>query len=57
MKTIKKAKVGRLETLKREIEILKTMDHPNIIRLIDVFEDDKYLHLVTELCTGGEVRL
>lgn len=33
------------------------MDHPNIIKLIDVFEDDKYLHLVTELCTGGEVFL
>ena len=55
VKTIKKSKVGRLETLKREIEILKTMDHPNIIKLYDVFEDDKYLHLVTELCTGGEV--
>lgn len=55
VKTIKKSKVGRLETLKREIEILKTMDHPNIIKLVDVFEDDKYLHLVTELCTGGEV--
>jgi calcium-dependent protein kinase len=55
VKTIKKSKVGRLETLKREIEILKTMDHPNIIKLVDVFEDDKYLHLVTELCTGGEL--
>lgn len=55
VKTIKKAKVGRLETLKREIEILKTMDHPNIIQLVDVFEDEKYLHLVTELCTGGEL--
>lgn len=55
VKTIKKSKVGRLETLKREIEILKTMDHPNIIKLVDVFEDEKYLHLVTELCTGGEL--
>jgi calcium-dependent protein kinase len=55
IKTIRKAKVGRLEVLKREIEILRKMDHPNIIRLVDVFEDDKYLHLVTELCTGGEV--
>ena len=55
MKTIKKSKVGRLETLKREIDILRTMDHPNIIKLVDVFEDDKYLHLVTELCTGGEL--
>jgi hypothetical protein len=24
---------------------------------VDVYEDDKFLHLVTELCTGGEVRL
>jgi len=22
---------------------------------VDVYEDDKFLHLVTELCTGGEV--
>jgi len=25
------------------------------LQLIDVFEDDKYVHLVQELCTGGEV--
>ena len=55
IKTIRKAKVGRLEVLKREIEILRKMDHPNIIQLVDVFEDEKYLHLVTELCTGGEL--
>ena len=55
IKTIRKAKVSRLETLKREIEILKNMDHPNIIKLSDVYEDEKYLHLVTELCLGGEV--
>jgi calcium-dependent protein kinase len=41
--------------LKREIQILKEVKHPNIIALIDVFEDAKYLHLVTELCTGGEL--
>ena len=41
--------------MKREIEILKEVKHPNIIELIDVFEDSKYLHLVTELCTGGEL--
>lgn len=55
IKTIRKAKVSRLETLKREIEILKNMDHPNIIKLSDVYEDEKYLHLVTELCLGGEL--
>jgi Protein kinase domain len=56
IKSIRKAKVSKIEVLKREIEILKEVRHPNIIELIDVFEDAKYLHLVTELCTGGKFR-
>ena len=52
IKSIRKAKVSKIEVLKREIQILKEVKHPNIIELIDVFEDSKYLHLVTELCTG-----
>lgn len=55
IKSIRKAKVSKIEVLKREIEILKEVKHPNIIELADVFEDAKYLHLVTELCTGGEL--
>jgi calcium-dependent protein kinase len=55
IKTIPKAKVSRPETMRREIEILKALDHPNIIRLFDVFESTRHLHLVTELCTGGEL--
>ncbi|CAN0001482.1 unnamed protein product, partial [Phaeothamnion confervicola] len=55
IKTIKKAKVHRIELLKREIEILRTVEHPTIIQLVDVYEDDNHLHLVTELCTGGEL--
>jgi len=55
VKSIRKAKVKKIEVLKREIEILKEVKHPNIIELVDVFEDAKYLHLVTELCTGGEL--
>lgn len=31
------------------------MDHPNIIKIYEVYEDDKHIHLVTELCTGGEL--
>jgi calcium-dependent protein kinase len=38
-----------------EVEILKSMDHPNILKLYECFEDAKYLHLVTEICTGGEL--
>ena len=55
IKTIRKAKVSRLDSLRREIDILQTVDHPQIIKLVDVYEDDKFLHLVTELCTGGEM--
>lgn len=55
IKSIRKSKVSKIEVLKREIEILKEVKHPNIIELIDVFEDSKYLHLVTEICTGGEL--
>lgn len=55
MKSIKKNKVSEIETLKREITILQQVKHDNIIRLLDVFEDERYLHLVTELCTGGEL--
>jgi calcium-dependent protein kinase len=55
IKSIRKSKVNKVEVLKREIEILKEVNHPNIIRLIEVHEDEKYLHLITELCTGGEL--
>jgi len=55
IKSIRKSKVGKLEVLKREIDILKEVKHPNIIELIEVHEDEKYIHLVTELCTGGEL--
>jgi hypothetical protein len=55
IKSIRKAKVKKIEVLKREISILKEVKHPHIIELVDVFEDSKYLHLVTELCIGGEL--
>ena len=38
-----------------EVNILKRLDHPNIIKLYDVYEDEKYFFLITELCTGGDL--
>ncbi|CAM9920209.1 unnamed protein product [Scytosiphon promiscuus] len=55
MKTIRKARVSRVESLLREVQILRKVSHPNIIELADVYEDEMNLHLVTELCTGGEL--
>jgi calcium-dependent protein kinase len=31
------------------------LDHPNILKLYEYFEDDKNVYLVTELCKGGEL--
>lgn len=44
-----------LEMLRREISSLQTLDHPNIVKLYDFYEDLKYLHLVMEYWTGGEL--
>lgn len=41
--------------LQNEIDILQNVDHPNIVKLYEVFEDDKTYSLVIELMTGGEV--
>ena len=31
------------------------MDHPNILKLYEFFEDDKNMYLITEICKGGEL--
>lgn len=41
--------------LQNEIDILKQVDHPNIVKLFDIYEDDKYFFLVMELMQGGEL--
>ena len=38
-----------------ELRILRRLDHPNILRLFESFEDTRNWYLVTELCTGGEL--
>ena len=55
MKQIDKSKITDMLTFKNEIEILSRMDHPNIIKLFEVFEDNKYFYLINDLCTGGEL--
>ncbi|XP_010508676.1 PREDICTED: calcium-dependent protein kinase 14-like [Camelina sativa] len=45
-----------IEDVKREVEIMRHMpEHPNIVALKETYEDDKAVHLVMELCEGGEL--
>lgn len=38
-----------------EIKLLKQMDHPNILKLYEVFQDEARFYVVTQLCEGGEL--
>jgi len=55
VKTIDKSKVSRMDHIRREVELLRTVDHPGIMKMVDCFEDEEYVHIVTEMCTGGEL--
>lgn len=44
-----------VESFNHEISILKNLDHPNILKLYEVFDEPKRYCLVTELCKGGEL--
>lgn len=39
----------------RELDILTQLDHPNIIRVFEEYEDDQYYHFVMEYSSGGEL--
>ena len=41
--------------LKTEVSIMQRLDHPNIIKLHDLYRTDKHYYLVMELATGGEL--
>ena len=54
-KKLSKLNVNNLIKFRREINILVKMDHPNIIKLYDVFESQNSLYLIMEECHGGEL--
>lgn len=57
VKVVDKVAVGRekKEMLEREIDILSRIQHPGIVSVLEIYEADKYLYLVMELATGGEL--
>ncbi|XP_066497997.1 serine/threonine-protein kinase BRSK1 [Hoplias malabaricus] len=44
-----------LMKVEREIAILKLIEHPHVLKLHDVYENNKYLYLVLEHVSGGEL--
>ena len=58
MKVINKVKLDEIgkKIFDREMAVMKTLRHKNIIRLFEVIETDKFYFLFMEYASGGEVR-
>ena len=39
----------------KEMEILKELNHPNVLRLFEAYQDIDNIYIITELCQGGEL--
>lgn len=53
-KKMNKKKIKNTNLFKTEIDLLRATDHPNIIKLYDIYEDKHYIYLIMEECLGGE---
>ena len=53
-KKMSKKKIKNKKQFQTELNLLRTTDHPNIIKLYDIYEDSKYIYLIMEECNGGE---
>ncbi len=50
-----KADFEEIVKIKEEVKILSKLDHPNIIKFYEFFEDSRKLYIVSEICEGGEL--
>jgi serine/threonine protein kinase len=57
IKTVKKSNMKPIEVFqqRREIEVLKMCQHPNIINLIDIFENSDYYFIVLDYMAGKDL--
>mmetsp|Transcript_19750 Transcript_19750/g.19862 ORF Transcript_19750/g.19862 Transcript_19750/m.19862 type:complete len:377 (+) Transcript_19750:111-1241(+) len=42
-------------SLRQEVEILKSLHHPNVVKCYDFFEEEKYFYVIMEILEGGEL--
>ncbi len=55
IKAIKKEEEEYTKLLKSEADLLLKIDHPNVLKIFDIYENGAWLFFVEELCEGGEV--
>jgi calcium-dependent protein kinase len=56
-KSIHKQRMGadEVQALRDEIALCASLDHPNIVKIIECFESDKAITMIMECCRGGEL--
>ena len=55
VKIIPKYKMTSVDSFLNEVDLLRLVDHPNVIRLYEWFEDKTNVYIVMDLCEGGEL--
>ena len=58
IKLLEKKKITEkkdLERIFREMSIVKNLNHPNIIKTYEIFENEKYYYIIMDYCKGGEL--
>jgi len=57
VKVVKKKNLEKedLEGLRREIDLLSTLQHPNILSFHKVYDEEKWCYIVTEIMRGGDL--
>jgi len=41
--------------LQTEVDILSQLDHPNVLKIYEIFDEEDFIYLVLELLAGGEL--
>lgn len=53
MKTVKFGSASQRHEFEKEMGILRVLHHPNIVRILETFEDEHHFYIIMELSTGG----
>lgn len=54
VKVMSKNRRSNIPRFYNEIALLKSVDHPNIVKYYESFQDPKFVYIVTEVCRGME---
>ncbi|KAM0256942.1 hypothetical protein ACHAQJ_004643 [Trichoderma viride] len=57
IKVVRKYEMNRMQrsNILKEVQIMRQLDHPNIVKLIEFAESKQYYYIILELAPGGEL--